>query len=85
LPYATFERPVGLEHAFGYSLNLPTLGSGYTRPLRYQAGGVVQSPYLPHSKVKLTKQEADFCRQHGIKYADFARHKLSKKKPPRAG
>jgi hypothetical protein len=51
LPYAQFERPIGLEHPFGYSMHFPTLGGGYSRPLRYEEGGTVMSPYQPRSKV----------------------------------
>jgi hypothetical protein len=76
LPYSEFEPAIGMQHPFGISMHFPTLGGGYSRPLRYQAGGLVQSPYLPRSKVTLTKEEAAFCREHGIKFSDFARHKL---------
>ena len=44
-------------------------------PMRYQQGGVV-SPYLPRHRVVLTLDEVAFCKAHGIRFSDFARHKL---------
>jgi Arm DNA-binding domain len=86
LPYSEFGPPIGLQHPFGYSMHFPTMGGGYSRPLRYEKGGVVQSPYLPRHKVVLTPDEVAFCKAHGISFAAFARHKLNarKEKPPRA-
>jgi hypothetical protein len=47
LPYSEFEPAIGMQHPFGLSMHFPTLGGGHSRPLRYEEGGPVTSPYQP--------------------------------------
>jgi hypothetical protein len=80
LPYPQSEGAFGLEHPFGYSMLMPSRGGGYSRPMHFEEGGPV-SPYLPRKKIVLSPQEAAFCREHGIRFSHFARHKLESASP----
>jgi hypothetical protein len=72
-----FRGYTGAFPPFGESIfNMPRIGGGYSNPIRhFEQGGPVSPPPPKSRKVTLTREEAEFCRQMGLDYANFARHK----------